>query len=214
MKKFGTVTVLLAASLLAVTALAFASGNKNPDDLMFEAAQKRLQLKGLQLAGQDASKKVSWEEKALLKKTYIAVFTDILVQESLRKEPLILSSAKERVLKRDPKLYQITTTTESGEQTYVVLASSARGCSTVPPVLHVYSVEMTAKLLCLDPVLDDMNFAILGAKLSIETLPFAAIESRTDVGAYYDQLVETELKALVTANFLAVYIKTGKVTLL
>jgi hypothetical protein len=214
MKKFGIVSALGVSSLLVVAALAFASGNKDSDDLMFEAAQKRLQLKGLELAGKDATKKVSWEEKALLKKTYIAVFTDILVQESLRKQPLLLGAAKERVLKREPKLYQITTASESGEQTYVVLARSANACSAAPQVLHVNSVEMIAKLLCLDPVLDDMSFATLGAKLSIETLPLAGVESRSDVGAYYDQLVDRELEALVTADFLSVYTKTGKVSLL
>jgi hypothetical protein len=214
MKKFGIVTSMLVSSVFALAALSFASGQKNPEDLMFEAAQKRVKLKGLVLSGEDASKKVTWEEKSLLKKTYIAVFTDILVQESLQKEPKILVAAKDRVLKREPKLYRIKVDGESGEQIYKVLSSSASACSKVPSVVQVGTVEETAKLLCLDPVLDDMSFAAPGAKLRVETMPLTAIETFPEVGAYYDQLVEAELKALVTEKFLGVYSKTGKVSLL
>ena len=181
---------------------------------MFEAAQKRVKLKGLALAGEDASKKVTWEEKALLKKTYIAVFTDILVQESLQKEPKILLAAKDRVLKREPRLYQIKVVGENDGQIYEVLSRSASACSKVPSVVQVDTVEATAKLLCLDPVLDDMSFAAHGAKLSVEAMPLTAIEKFPEVGAYFDQLVETELKALVTEKFLVIYSKTGKVSLL
>jgi hypothetical protein len=214
MKKNVIITLIVASSVFALAAFSFASGYKNPEDTMFEAAQKRVQLKGLVLAGEDASKKLSWEEKSLLKKTYIAVFTDILVQESLQKEPQILIVAKERVLRREPKLYRIKVIGESDEQIYAVLSRSAGACSKVPSVVQVDTVEATAKLLCLDPVLDDMSFAARGAKLSIETMPLADVENHSDAGAYFDQLVETELKALVTQKFLVFYSKTGKVSLL
>jgi hypothetical protein len=214
MKKYGANVLILILPFVVAAVIALGSGEVSSDDMMFEAAQKRLNIKGLELGGEDVSKKVSWEEKKLLKQTYITVFTDILIQESLKKKPQVLSLAKEKVLERKPQLYQIYVSSDLDTEKHIVLARDTSSCTNVPKVFQVETLEKTARLLCLDSVLDDLSFASLGAKLEVETLPIDSIEAYPDAAALFDQLIEAELRNLVTMEFLGVYKKTGKISLM
>lgn len=209
----------LAAALLALTSAAAAFALQRPaprsdEDVLFEAARKRLRLKSLKVGAQDLSKDLGQTEDAATRRAYIATFTETIAREHLRRDPQAGERATAKLMSAQPRIYRITFRDEAQDtQEVVVLARDTRACAKAPETLVAKDAKELERALCVDAVLENPGDLVLGRELQVETVDVGRAGEWTETAESWDQLVFESVREEAVKAILAEYRAKGSVRL-